>query len=112
MNWKSIIQIITIALIAVIVFLVANKYVSKKIIIPIVTPQTNIQNVGSGPSQSSVVPIDTNVGSAAGVDLSILGAEANESGLNSQQDGASDVSSFSSGNDFNSAIDTVNNPVQ
>lgn len=114
MKWKSIIEIIIIALIAVAVFFVVNKYGSKQIVVIPNSQGTDTQNVNPGPnpSQSSITPIDTNVGSVAGIDLSILGAEANESALNSLQDGASDASSLSSGSDFNSTIDSISNPTQ
>ena len=108
MKSKYLISIIVIALIAISVFF-ALKYSSNKQ--PAVTPESNNQNVNP-PQQPSITPINTNVGSVAGVDLRALGVEANESGLNSLQDGASDATSLSSGATFNSAIDSVNNPIQ
>lgn len=112
MDRKSIIQIIIIAIIAVIVFLIANQYGGNKNSIPVPIPQTNTQNTAPAPSQSSINPIDTNLGSISGVDLSVLGTEANESGQNSLLDGASDSASLSSGNNLDSMIDSANNPIQ
>jgi len=107
MKSKYLIGIVIILIAIGVFFVIMNKQ-------PAVTPESNTQNVTNEPNppQSSITPIDTNIGSAAGVDLSALGAEANESGLNSLGDGASDTSSFSSGNDFNSTIDSINNPIQ
>ncbi len=80
----------------------------------VVFPELNNQNVAKNPSspQPSIKPIDTNLGSVAGVNLGALGIEANESGLNSLQDGSSDASSLSSGTTFDSAIDSAANPIQ
>jgi len=107
MKSKYLIGIVIILIAIGVFFVITNKQ-------PAVTPESSTQNVTNNlyPSQSSITPIDTNVGSVAGIDLSALGAEANESGLNSLGDGSLDVSSLSSGNDFNSALDSVSNPIQ
>lgn len=58
-------------------------------------------------------PINTNVGSVAGVDLSGLASEANQSASLSSQDGSDDAKTISSdGQTINSSIDSVNNPIQ
>jgi len=63
--------------------------------------------------QQSVTPIKTNVGSVAGVDLSGLANEANQSASASTQDGSSDAQAISSdGQTINSSTDAVNNPIQ
>jgi len=107
MKSKYLIGIVIVLIAIGVFFVIMNKQ-------PAVAPESSTQNVTNEPNppQASITPIDTNVGSATGVDLSALGAEANESGLNSLGDGASDASSLSSGNDLNSAIDSISNPIQ
>ncbi len=63
--------------------------------------------------EQNVKPIDTKVGSVAGVDLSGLASDANQTAATSAQDGSSDVKDISaSSQTINSSIDSVNNPIQ
>lgn len=77
-----------------------------------ITPTGGSQNVNTGGGQTTIQPINTNVGTVSGIDLSLLAAEGNESALNASADGASDTNYFSSSDSFNSAIDSISNPIQ
>ncbi len=65
-------------------------------------------------NQSQAAPtITTNVGSVAGIDLSELATEANQSASLSSQDGSNDAKTISNdGQAINSTTDSVNNPIQ
>ncbi len=62
--------------------------------------------------QAGVTPLNTNLGSVSGVDLSSLGTEANQSASFSAQDGSQDAQTMSgNGQAITSSIDSAQNPL-
>ena len=64
------------------------------------------------PGQAGVTPLNTNLGSVSGVDLSSLGTEANQSASLSSQDGSQDAQTMSGdGQAITSSTDSAQNPL-
>ncbi len=77
-------------------------------------PQANMPTPSSAPTQgqAGVTPINTNIGSVSGINLSSLGTEANQSASLSSQDGSQDAKTMSGdGQAITSSTDSAQNPL-
>ena len=60
-----------------------------------------------------MAPVNANVGSVSGVDLSVFGTQANDSSAVVSQDGTTSVQSLAGdGQAINTSTDSVTNPIK
>ncbi len=124
MNSKIAYALIAVIIIAAAAYLVGHRQSGSQQAAMVPLPQSQTAQTGSQQAQSApttaapagqaaVEPINTNVGSVAGVDLNSLGTEANQSASLAAQEGASNTQAIAGdGTAINSSTDSVTNPAQ